>query len=159
MSEIPWRYYLRYKAPPQPWTDSRRVQSLFAVPKTYLPAKFGGVVQAATRAEALTLAQALCEDAKATVDVIAEAAWGTLTDLERQVFLGTFEPPHVKDAVSRFTERWRISKCSKCGGEIRKKLDPRKNHHGRPRKYCSKCETPKAKRWRKYQAAMRAAGR
>lgn len=148
---------MRRKAPPRPWTDERRVESLFHVPKVYLPAEFGGTVYATCREDALTLANALNEDPKATVDVIAEAAWKTLTGLERRVFLGTFEPPKAADNPPSHVETcWRVSTCKACGGEIRRKVVKGKNRNGRPRLYHDECESPKVRRWRKYEAAMRA---
>lgn len=156
-SSIPWRWVVRRKAPPQPWTDERRVNALFHVQKVHLPAEFMGTVYATCRADALTLANALNEDPKAIVDVIAEAAWGTLTGLERSVFLGTFEPPKAADnPPSRVELCWRVSICKACGGEIRRKVVKGQNRNGRPRLYHDECESPRVRRWRKYEAAMRA---
>lgn len=149
MTAIAWRYYSRAKANPQPWSEARRMASLVSIPRTYEPAVFHGVVQAVTRDEAMVLARALVSNRKLVVDVICEAAWRTLTPLERDVFLGTFTPPQDRPRAAQ--ERPQGGICRICHAPI-----PR-NATGRPRTYCDDCVPPELQRSRRYQDRLKAA--
>ncbi len=143
MSDIPWYLFERRKMPPSAYTVERARSNLVAVPKTHYPAERIGTVYAPDREDAMRQAREVQPDPKVKVDVVARASWLALTRIEREVFLGTFEPPVERRVVVEVPSG---GVCRTCGCEI-----PR-GRTGRPRTYCDRHVPPELERSRRYQA-------
>lgn len=99
------------------------------------PSTFLGVTAAATKTEALS--DARLRHPNKIVEVVSDLAWQAMSDKERTIFNGTFEPP-TDDPHPNI----RRSKCIECGAEILYGRD----HAGKWRSPPIRCKGPGCER-------------